>query len=152
VAPDAPFTYSFLDESLDNYYKSEKRWSAIIGWAGGISIFLACLGLFGLTALAAVNRVKEIGVRKVLGASTANIVGLLSRDFLRLIVFAFLIASPLAWYFMSKWLESFAYRITMHWTVFLITGLSVILIALLTISFQTVRAAIANPVKSLRNE
>ena len=152
VAPDAPFTYSFLDENLGNYYKSEKRWSNIIGWAGGISIFLACLGLFGLTALSAINRVKEVGIRKVLGASAGSIVGLLSRDFLRLIILAFMIASPLAWYLMSKWLESFAYRIHISWTVFAITGIAVILIALFTISFQTVKAAIVNPVNSLRNE
>src|SRR5215204_3195182 len=104
VVSDYPFKYSFLDEDLDRFYKSESKWGNIIGWASGISIFLACLGLFGLAALAAVNRTKEIGIRKVLGASLATIVGLLSKDFFRLVIIALLIASPLSWYFMNKWL------------------------------------------------
>jgi putative ABC transport system permease protein len=149
---DLPFRYDFLDESLNNFYKSEVRWSRIIGWAGGISIFLACLGLLGLAALAAVNRTKEIGIRKVLGASIPNIIGLLSKDFLKLVIIAILIASPLAWYFMSKWLQDFAYRINIGWLIFLIAGLSAATLALVTISLQAIRAAIANPVKSLRTE
>jgi putative ABC transport system permease protein len=149
---DLPFQYNFLDESLDNFYKSEIRWSRIIGWAGGISIFLACLGLFGLAALAAINRTKEIGIRKVLGASLTGIVSLLSKDFLKLVVIALAIASPLAWYFMHKWLQDFAYRINIGWYVFVITGMIAVLIALITISFQAIKAAIANPVKSLRTE
>jgi putative ABC transport system permease protein len=149
---DLPFQYNFLDESLDNFYKSEVRWGRIIGWAGGISIFLACLGLFGLAALAAVNRTKEIGIRKVLGASLSGILGLLSKDFLKLVAIALVIASPLAWYFMHKWLQDFAYRINIGWYVFIITGMIAVLIALITISFQAIKAAIANPVKSLRTE
>jgi putative ABC transport system permease protein len=149
---DLPFQYNFLDESLDNFYKSEIRWSRIIGWAGGISIFLACLGLFGLAALAAINRTKEIGIRKVLGASLTGIVSLLSKDFLKLVAIALVIASPLAWYFMHKWLQDFAYRINIGWYVFVITGTVAVLIALITISFQAIKAAIANPVKSLRTE
>jgi putative ABC transport system permease protein len=152
IAPDYPLKYSFLDEDLNHFYKSESRWCNIIGWAGGISIFLASLGLFGLAALAAVNRTKEIGIRKVLGASLAGIVGLLSKDFLKLVVIALVIASPLAWYFMHKWLQDFAYRINIGWYVFIITGIVALLIALITISFQAVKAAIANPVKSLRAE
>ena len=152
VVPDLPFKYDFLDESLDRFYKSESRWSNIVGWAGGISIFLACLGLFGLAALAAVNRTKEIGIRKVLGASLTGIVSLLSKDFLKLVVIALVIASPLAWYFMHKWLQDFAYRINIGWYVFVITGIIAILIALVTISFQAIKAAIANPVRSLRSE
>jgi putative ABC transport system permease protein len=128
------------------------RWSRIIGWASGISIFLACLGLLGLAALAALNRTREIGIRKVLGASIPNIIGLLSKDFLKLVFIAIVIASPLAWYFMSKWLQDFAYRINIGWIVFLIAGLSVATLALLTISLQTIRTAMANPVKSLRTE
>jgi putative ABC transport system permease protein len=149
---DLPFQYDFLDDRLDHFYKSEVRWSRIIGWAGGISIFLACLGLLGLAALAAVNRTKEIGIRKVLGATIPNIVGLLSKDFLKLVVIAIMVASPLAWYFMSKWLQDFAYRINIGWIVFAIAGLSVAALALITISLQAIRAALANPVKSLRTE
>ncbi|MES1221467.1 MAG: ABC transporter permease, partial [Bacteroidota bacterium] len=115
--PVIPFKYVFLDESLNNFYKSEQRWSNIVGWAGGISIFLACLGLLGLTALAAVNRTKEIGIRKVLGASVISIVGLLSKDFLKLIIIALIIATPVSWYFMHKWLDGFAYRVNIGWMV-----------------------------------
>jgi len=152
VAGNLPFKYNFLDENLDNFYKAERRLSSIIGWAGGISVFLACLGLFGLVALAAVNRTKEIGIRKVLGASVANIVGLLSKDFLKLAVIALFIAAPLALYFMDKWLQDFAYRISIGWWVFIISGLLTITIAFITIGFQAVKAGIANPVKSLRTE
>ena len=152
IAPDYPLKYSFLDENLDRFYQSEARWSNIVGWAGVLSIFLACLGLFGLAALVAINRTKEIGIRKVLGASLAGIISLLSKDFLKLIIIALLIASPLAWYFMHKWLQDFAYRINIGWYVFIITGIAAVLIALITVSFQAVRAAIANPVKSLRTE
>ena len=152
VVPDLPLKYDFLDDNLNRFYKSESRWSNIVGWAGGISIFLACLGLFGLAALAAVNRTKEIGIRKVLGASLTGIVSLLSKDFLKLVAIALLIASPLAWYFMQKWLQDFAYRINIGWYVFIITGIVAVLIALITISFQAIKAAVANPVKSLRTE
>lgn len=152
VVADLPFKYSFLDESLDNFYKAEKKWSSIMGWAGGISVFLACLGLFGLAALAAVNRTKEIGIRKVLGASLPGIVGLLSKDFIKLIVLAMVIATPLAWYFMNKWLQDFAYRISIGWWVFIAAGALAIIIAFVTIGFQAVKAGVANPVKSLRTE
>jgi len=152
VVADLPFKYTFLDESLNNFYKAEKKWSSIIGWAGGISIFLACLGLFGLAALAAVNRTKEIGIRKVLGASVSSIVGLLSKDFLKLVIIALMIASPLAWYFMHKWLQDFAYRINISWIVFVATGIFGLTIALFTVGLQAVRAGVRNPVKSLRTE
>ena len=152
VAGDLPFKYNFLDESLDNFYKAERRWSSIIGWAGGISVFLACLGLFGLVALAAVNRTKEIGIRKVLGASVSNIVGLLSKDFLKLVLIALFIAAPLARYFMNKWLQDFAYRISIGWWVFVVSGAVAIMIAFITVGFQAIKAGIANPVKSLRTE
>ena len=152
VVADLPFKYSFLDESLDNFYKSERKWSSIIGWAGGISVFLACLGLFGLAALAVVNRTKEIGIRKVLGASLVGIVKLLSKDFLKLVVAAIIIAAPLAWYFMNKWLQDFAYRISIGWWVFIAAGSLAIMIAFITIAMQAIRAAVANPVKSLRTE
>jgi putative ABC transport system permease protein len=152
VVVDLPFKYSFLDENLDNFYKAERKWSSIIGWAGAISVFLACLGLFGLAALAAINRTKEIGIRKVLGASLAGIVTLLSKDFIKLIVVALIIAAPLAWYFMNKWLQDFAYRISIGWWVFIVAGSLAIIIAFVTIGFQAVRAGVANPVKSLRSE
>jgi putative ABC transport system permease protein len=152
LVPDLPFNYSFLDEDLDNFYKAEVRWGRIIGWAGGISIFLACLGLFGLAALAAVNRTKEIGIRKVLGASLSSIVKLLAEDFLRLIIIAFLIATPLAWYFMHKWLQDFAFRITIPAWIFIASSGLAIVIALITIGSQAIKAGVANPVKSLRTE
>ncbi len=152
VVADLPFKYSFLDESLDNFYKSERKWSNIIGWAGGISVFLACLGLFGLAALAAINRTKEIGIRKVLGASLPGIVTLLSKDFLKLVVVAMIIAAPFAWYFMNKWLQDFAYRISIGWWVFIAAGAVAIIVAFLTIGFQAVKAGVANPVESLRTE
>jgi putative ABC transport system permease protein len=152
IVADLPFKYSFLDESLNNFYKAERKWSNIIGWAGGISIFLACLGLFGLAALAAVNRTKEIGIRKVLGASLPGIVKLLSKDFLKLVVVAWVIAAPLAWYFMNKWLQDFAYRINIGWWIFIIAGSLALIIAFITIASQAVRAGIASPVKSLRTE
>ncbi|MBS1596924.1 MAG: ABC transporter permease [Bacteroidetes bacterium] len=147
-----PFKYSFLDEDLDRFYKSEQKWSSIVGWAGGVSIFLACLGLFGLAALAAINRTKEIGIRKVLGASVFNITNLLSKDFLKLIIIALLIASPIAWYFMQKWLQDYAYRINIGWWVFASTGIVALIIASMTIGYQAIKAAFANPVKSLRTE
>jgi putative ABC transport system permease protein len=152
VVADLPFKYSFLDESLDNFYKAEKKWSNIIGWAGGISVFLASLGLFGLAALAAINRTKEIGIRKVLGASLPAIVTLLSKDFLKLVVLALIVAAPLAWYFMNKWLQDFAYRISIGWWVFIAAGALAIIIAFVTIALQAVKAGVANPAKSLRTE
>jgi putative ABC transport system permease protein len=152
VEADLPFRYEFLDESLDNFYKSERRWNSIIGWAGGISVFLACLGLFGLAALAVVNRTKEIGIRKVLGASLLGIVQLISKDFLKLVIIAIIIATPLAWYFMHKWLQDFAYRISIGWWVFIAAGSLAIIIAFVTIGFQAIKAGVANPVKALRME
>jgi putative ABC transport system permease protein len=152
VVADLPFNYSFLDESLDNFYKAERKWSSIIGWAGGISIFLACLGLFGLAALAAVNRTKEIGIRKVLGASVTDIVGLLSKDFLKLVALALFVATPIAWYFMHKWLQDFAYRISIGWWIFIAAGSVALILAFITIAFQAAKVGIANPVTSLRSE
>ncbi|MEP6513934.1 MAG: FtsX-like permease family protein, partial [Parafilimonas sp.] len=152
LVPQLPFKYSFLDEDLAKFYAEEQKVNSIIGIAGGVSIFLACLGLFGLAALAVINRTKEIGIRKILGASVSNIISLLSKDFLKLIAIAVIIASPLAWYFMQKWLQGFAYRINIGWTVFLFVGIFAAAIALITISFQAIKAAIANPVKNLRTE
>jgi len=152
VMPGLPMQYTFLDEDVSHYYNSEQRWSGMVGWAGGLSIFLACLGLLGLAVLASINRIKEIGIRKVLGASVLNITNLLLKDFLKLIVAAFLVASPIAWYFMNKWLRDYANRISINWTVFLYAGVFAVSIAVVTISFQAIKAALMNPVKSLRSE
>ncbi len=152
IVPDYPFKYSFLDDDLNRFYRSEKRFSSIISWAGGISIFLACLGLMGLAALTAVNRRKEIGIRKVLGDDVFGIVGLLSKDFIKLVLIALVIASPLSWYLMNNWLESFAYRISFQWWIFVVAGIGAILIAFITISVQSIKAALINPIESLRNE
>jgi putative ABC transport system permease protein len=147
-----PFDYNFLDASFDAMYRSEQRMGNIFSIFTALSLFIACLGLFGLSAYIAERRIKEIGVRKVLGASVPNVVALLSKDFLKLTLVASIIAFPVAWYFMNKWLEDFAYRININWTIFIIAGLCTLLVALLTVSFQAIKAAIANPVKSLRTE
>jgi putative ABC transport system permease protein len=147
-----PFDYNFLDAEFDAQYRSEKRLGSIFSIFAGLSIFIACLGLFGLSAFMAERRTKEIGVRKVLGASVQNVVLLLSKDFLKLTIVAVFIAFPVAWYFMNKWLEDFAYRVNITWTIFLVAGLSTLLITVITISFQAINAAVANPVKSLRTE
>ncbi len=152
VAPDLPFRYSFVDEKFDAFYKTEERWASIIGWAGNICIFLACLGLLGLASLAAVNRTKEVGIRKVLGASVVSIARLLCRDFVAMVLVAIVIASPLTWYVMDKWLAQFSYKIELTGWTFALTGLLVLIIAIFTVSFQAVRAALADPVKSLRTE
>jgi len=152
VAPAYPLKYNFLDDDIDRFYKSEERLRSIIGLAGCLSIFLASLGLFGLATLAAVNRTKEIGIRKVLGAKLSAIISLISKDFLKLVVLAFAIAVPLAWYFMNKWLQDYAYRIDINWWVFVLTGMAITVIALITVSFQAIKAGLVNPVKSLKAE
>lgn len=150
--PDQVFEYSFLDETLAKAYQSETRTSSLIEVATFLAVLIACMGLFGLATFTAEQRTKEIGVRKVLGASVSSIVGLLSRDFLKLVMIAFLIASPIAWYVMSLWLQNFEFRIQIAWWMFLAAGMLMTLIALLTVSFQSVRAARLDPVKSLRVE
>jgi putative ABC transport system permease protein len=152
IAPDYPLKYNFLDEDINRFYKAETRLSSIIGWAGGIAIFLGCLGLLGLSALAVFNRTKEIGIRKVLGASVSTIINLISKDFLKLVILAFIIATPITWWLMHKWLQGYAYRINIEWWVFGIACAAIIFVALLTVCFQAIKAAIAKPVKSLRME
>ena len=152
LLPGVPMKYSFLEEDINNYYRSEKTWSQIVGWASSISIFLGCLGLLGLTTLAAINRTKEIGIRKVLGSSPKVIAILLSKDILKPVIAAMFIAFPVAWWAMNKWLQGFSFRINISWLVFAVAGLTVLCIALLTVSFQAIKAAIANPVDSLRSE
>jgi len=147
-----PFDHNFLDAQFDAQYRSEHRLGSIFSLFALLSVFIACLGLFGLCAYVAEKRTKEIGIRKILGASVKSVVVLISKDFLKLTLIAALLAFPPAWWVMNKWLEDFAYRIQIGWTVFMVAGLSTIIIALLTISFQAIKAAIANPVKNLRTE
>lgn len=150
--PDYPLEYKFLDESFERMYQSEDKLRSLLWIFTTMAIFVGCLGLFGLAAYTAERRRKEVGIRKVLGASTRGVVVLLSKDFIKLVIIALLIASPFAWYFMNKWLQDFAYRINISWWIFLVAGVLTILIALLTVSFQAIKAAVANPVKSLRSE
>ncbi len=150
--PGFPFTFDFLDETYQKQYDSETRLSELSKYFAGLAIIISCLGLFGLAAFTAQKRRKEIGVRKVIGASVANITTMLSKDFLRLIFVSLIIAFPVSWWLMTNWLQSFAYRISITPSVFLIAGISVLLITLITISFQSMKAALANPVKALRTE
>lgn len=141
-----------MDEDYRRLYASEQRVSVLSRYFAGTAIIISCLGLFGLAAFTAQKRQKEIGIRKVVGASVSNIAAMLSKDFLKLVLIAVIIAFPVAWWAMNEWLNDFAYRINISATVFLIAGGAIILITLLTISFQSLKAAIANPVKSLRTE
>ena len=148
--PNALFDYEFVDEAYNNLYKTETRSGHLFALFAGLAIFISCLGVFGLAAYTAERRTKEIGIRKVLGASVASLVGLLSKDFIQLVILALVVASPIAYYFMENWLTEFTYRIEIGWSVFALAGLLAVGIALLTVSFHSVRAALANPVESLR--
>ena len=150
--PDYPFDYAFTDESYANKFKSTEKMGALASLFAGLTIFISCLGLFGLAAYMAESRVKEIGVRKVLGASVFTITSLLSKDFLKLVLISFVVATPIAWYFMNAWLSEFSYRIGIEWWVFALAGFASAAIALLTVSYQAISAARSNPVKSLRSE
>ncbi|MDX1941603.1 MAG: FtsX-like permease family protein [Saprospiraceae bacterium] len=150
--PDFPYQYTFVDESFGELYEAEQRQGRLFTIFSGIAIFIACLGLFGLAAFATAQRVREIGIRKVLGASVGNIVTLISKDFLWLVLIAAVIAVPVAWYAMSNWLADFAYRINLPWWMFAVAGIIALLVALGTVSMQAIRAAVANPVESLRSE
>lgn len=152
VYPAGTFDFQFYDESLQLLYEKDRQTATLMNTAMGIAIFISCLGLFALSLFTAEKRAKEIAIRKVLGATVANIALLLSFNFVLLIIVALLIASPVAWYFMTKWLDGFAYRIAIHWWIFLAAGTAAIVIALITISFQATKAAMANPVKNLRTE
>jgi len=147
-----PFSYTFLDDVFNNLYQGEQQEGTLFTYFAGIAIFISCLGLLGLATYTAQVRTREIGVRKVLGASVGNITAMLSLDFLKLVIIAIIIASPVAWYAMGKWLQDFVYRINIQWWVFAIAGLLAILIAFVTISYQAIKAALMNPVKSLRSE
>jgi predicted permease len=150
--PDYVYEYRFLDDKIDSFYKQENQLSQLYKVFAAIAIFLSCLGLYGLASFMAVQRIKEVGIRKVLGASAGSIVYLFSKEFIILIAIAFVIATPIAWYFMHQWLQDYAYRIDVSWMIFLVSGIIAIVIALMTISFQAIKAAMANPVKSLRSE
>jgi len=152
IASEYPFKYDFLDEDINRFYKAETRLGYIIGWAGGIAIFLGCLGLMGLSALAVVNRAKEISIRKVLGASVSTIISLISKDFLKLVLVAIFIATPITWWLMYKWLQDYTYRINIEWWVLGISCIGIIGVAVLTICLQAIKAAISTPMKSLRTE
>jgi putative ABC transport system permease protein len=151
-AGDSPFGYHFLDQSFDAHYKTDQRAGTLFNVFAGIAIFISCLGLFGLATYTAQVKFKEIGIRKVLGASVINIVRLISTDFIKLVIVSILIAVPVAWWTMHKWLEGFAYQTSISWWIFALAGLLALTIALLTVSFQAIKAALANPVKSLRSE
>ncbi|MBU2045284.1 MAG: FtsX-like permease family protein, partial [Bacteroidetes bacterium] len=149
---DEPFTYTFLDDDFNKVYSSEQKTGTILGIFSALTIFVACLGLFGLVTFTAEQRTKEIGVRKTLGATVSQIVTLLSGYFLKLVLIACLIAFPLSWYAMNRWLQDFAYHIDISWWIFLLAGFTALFIALITVSLQAVKAALANPIKSLRTE
>ncbi len=152
INPNSPFVYSFLDKDFQKNYEKDQRASGVVSYFTFIAILVACLGLFGLSAFSAEQRTREIGIRKVLGASVTNVAGLLSKDFIGLVLIAIVIASPIAWWAMNKWLQGFAYRITISWWMFVLAGLLAVIIALLTVSFQAIKAAMQNPVKSLKSE
>ncbi|TMI80779.1 MAG: FtsX-like permease family protein [Bacteroidetes bacterium] len=152
VYPEEDFSYEFFDESIAKFYKKEQDTANFLNWSTGLAIFISCLGLLGLVIYTTTQRTKEIGVRKVLGASVPQIVSLLSKDFIQLVLVAFVIAAPVAWWAMHKWLEDFAYRTKISWWIFGLSGIAMVLVALLTLSIQTIRSATASPVKSLRTE
>ena len=150
--PGYPFEYNFVDAEFDKIFKTETLIGTLAGVFSVLAIFISCLGLFGLAAYTAERRTKEIGIRKVLGATSQNLATLLSKDFLFLVAISCFIAFPLAWWAMKNWLQTYTYRVEIHWTVFVLSGLLALMIAVLTVSFQALKAAVANPVKSLRTE
>lgn len=152
VYPGIPFEFSFLDESIASMYTKEQKTSTLMNLAMVVAVFISCMGLFGLILFSSASRQKEIGIRKVLGASVPGIVFLLSKDFLKLVFIATLIASPIVYYFMNLWLQNYAYRIQISWWMLAMAWLSALFIALLTISFQAIKSALANPILSLRTE
>jgi ABC-type antimicrobial peptide transport system permease subunit len=152
IYPDEPFTYQFLDDTIKNFYKAEQRMIKLSGTAMSLAIFISCLGLFGLASYSATQRTKEIGVRKVLGASVQQIVLMLSRDFLLLVIIAFALASPVAWFGVNQWLAGFSYHAELSLWIFAGAVVGAVAIAFITVSFQTIKAATRNPVESLRSE
>jgi putative ABC transport system permease protein len=150
--PTLAFEYSFLDDKLNSMYASEKRLGEIVGYFSALAILIACLGILGLSIYSIQQRIKEIGIRKILGANVAGITTEISKEFLKPVLVAALIACPVAWYGMHKWLENFAYRVSIQWWVFVVAGVIALLVALITVSTQAIKAAVANPVNALRTE
>jgi ABC-type antimicrobial peptide transport system permease subunit len=150
--PEADFDYKFFDKTVEDFYIKERQTASLLKWATGLTIFISCLGLLGLVIFTINTRKKEIAIRKVLGASVANLVAILSTDFMKLVFIAFLLAVPIAWWAVYKWLQNFAYKTEMSWWVFAISGFCLLFLALVTLSIRTVKTATANPVKSLRTE
>ena len=150
--PDYPVEFFFVDDAYASKFADEQHTGTLAAFFAGLTILISCLGLFGLAAYMAENRIKEIGIRKVLGASVATITTLLSKDFLKLVIISFIIASPVAWWFMHNWLQQYPYRVSIGWWVFAVTGVLSVLIAVISVSYQAIKAAISNPVISLRNE
>jgi len=150
--PAFPFSYGFVDQDINNLYKGEQQMGSLFNAFAMIAIFISCMGLYGLSAFMAEQRTREIGVRKVLGASVFNVVYLMSTGFTRLILIAIVIAIPIAWFAINKWLSSFAYRVNVGWAIFLITSLGALAIAWITVSYESVKVAIVNPIKSLRTD
>ena len=151
-SPDYPMEYTFVDESFGKMYLAENKLKTLLSLFTGVTIFVACLGLFGLAAFAAERRKKEIGIRKVLGATARGVMIMLSKDFILLVLISLILASPVAWYFMNQWLENFSYRIHIAWWIFALAGMVAVLLAFVTVSLQAVKAGLANPVKNLRTE
>lgn len=150
--PDYLFKYSFFDQTLDSFYEKEAKLFSLFKILSGIAIFIGCLGLYGVVAFMAESRTKEMGIRKAIGASAMNIFGLFSIDFIKLVIVALVIASPIAWYVMNEWLQDFSYKVQISWWLYVLAGISAVLIALVTISFQSLKAAFTNPVTALRSE
>lgn len=151
-SPATPFTHEFVDVEYARKFTDEERIGKLASFFAVLAIFISCLGISGLASFTAEQRTKEIGVRKVMGASVINLWGMLSKDFLRLVIFSLALALPMAWYLMSQWLQKYEYRSTMAWWVFAAAGVGAVVITLLTVSYQSIKAALANPVKSLRSE
>jgi putative ABC transport system permease protein len=152
IFPEHPFEYQFLDDHFKEVYRTDAQITQMVGILAALAILISCLGLFGLASYSAERRIKEIGVRKVLGASISNIVNLLSRHFIKLVLIANLIAWPIAWITVNRWMQDYAYRLPMSWWVFLLAGIVALVIALVTVSLLAAKAAMANPVESLRTE
>ena len=152
LVPNRPFSYYFLDEFFDRQYRSEERFEKLFLNFAILAIFISCLGLLGLASYSTMQRTREIGIRKVMGASVQGIINLLSKEFVQLVIISFLIAVPVSWFFMNRWLQNFAYRLDISWWVFVLAGIIALAIAMLTVSYQAIKAAVANPVKSLRTE
>ncbi len=151
-SPDAPFEYKFVDQVFARKFADEERIGNLTGFFTALAVFISCLGLFGLASFTAEQRTKEIGIRKVMGATVTHLWSLLSKDFLRLVLISFGVAAPAAYYFLSQWLQNYTYRTDLSWWVFALAGGGALLITLLTVSYQAIKTALSNPVKSLRNE